>query len=102
MNELTAKPPGRRRGRVLALIGGACALALATVAAVMPGTARAATQVCSNSTGSIVHTFVSTAGTDESLDFRKAAVNGNARKERTQNVAEGQFIGLVKAIADRK
>ena len=57
MNELTAKPPGRGRGRVLALIGGACALALATVAAVLPGTARAATQVCSNSTGSIGGAF---------------------------------------------
>ena len=57
MNELTAKPPSRRRGRVLALIGGACALALATVAAVLPGTARAATQVCSNSTGSIGGAF---------------------------------------------
>src|SRR5215469_7850337 len=57
MNELTAKPPGRRRGRVLALIGGACALALATVAVVLPGTARAATQVCSNSTGNIGGAF---------------------------------------------
>ncbi len=51
MNGLPANPTGRRRGRILLLIGSACALALATVAAVLPGTARAATQICSDSTG---------------------------------------------------
>ena len=41
--------PRRRRGRVLVLLGSACALALGTVALVMPGAAKAA--VCSNQTG---------------------------------------------------
>jgi endo-1,4-beta-xylanase len=41
----------------LLLTGSACALALATAAAVLPGTARAATQVCSNQTGTIGGAF---------------------------------------------
>ena len=41
--------PKRRRGRVLVLLGSACALALGTVALIMPGAAKAA--VCSNQTG---------------------------------------------------
>jgi endo-1,4-beta-xylanase len=57
MNGLPANPKGRRRGRILLLIGSACALALATVAALLPGTARAATQVCSNQTGTIDGAF---------------------------------------------
>jgi endo-1,4-beta-xylanase len=51
MNGPPANPTGRRRGRILLLTGSACALALTTVATVLPGTARAATQICSNSTG---------------------------------------------------
>ncbi|HZR51964.1 MAG TPA: glycoside hydrolase family 11 protein [Streptosporangiaceae bacterium] len=60
MNGLPATPSGRRRGRILLLTGGACALALATTvatAALLPGTARAATQVCSNQTGTISGAF---------------------------------------------
>jgi endo-1,4-beta-xylanase len=41
----------RRPRRIMLLVGSVCAVALATVAAVLPGTARAATQICSNSTG---------------------------------------------------
>ena len=41
--------PKRRRSRVLVLLGSACALALGTVALIMPGAAKAA--VCSNQTG---------------------------------------------------
>jgi endo-1,4-beta-xylanase len=57
MKGLPANPAGRRRGRILLLTGSACALALATAAAVPPGTARAATQVCSNQTGTIGGAF---------------------------------------------
>ncbi|HEX6523584.1 MAG TPA: glycoside hydrolase family 11 protein [Streptosporangiaceae bacterium] len=57
MNGLPANPTGRRRGRILLLTGSACALALATAAAVLPGTAMAATQVCSNQTGTIGGAF---------------------------------------------
>jgi endo-1,4-beta-xylanase len=51
MTHSPAHPTHRRPGRIMLLIGSACALALATVAALLPGTARAATQICSNSTG---------------------------------------------------
>ncbi|MBV9445044.1 MAG: glycoside hydrolase family 11 protein [Streptosporangiaceae bacterium] len=57
MKGLPANPAGRRRGRILLLAGSACALALATAAAVLPGTARAATQVCSDQTGTIGGAF---------------------------------------------
>ena len=59
MNRLPANPTGRRRGRISLLIGSACALALATVAAVLPGTAGAATQICSDSTGTNSGAFFS-------------------------------------------
>jgi endo-1,4-beta-xylanase len=57
MNGLPANPSGRRHGRILLLAGGACALALAMATAVLPGTARAATQVCSDQTGTIDGAF---------------------------------------------
>jgi endo-1,4-beta-xylanase len=57
MTDPPAHPKDRGRGRILLLIGCACALALATVASVLPSTARAATQVCSNSTGNIGGAF---------------------------------------------
>jgi endo-1,4-beta-xylanase len=55
MNDPPTQP--KRRGLVRLLAGGACALALATIAAVLPGTARAATQVCSNQTGTVGGSF---------------------------------------------
>jgi endo-1,4-beta-xylanase len=55
MNRSPAHPS--RRGRIGLLLGSAIALALSTVATVLPGTARAATQVCSNSTGNIGGAF---------------------------------------------
>jgi endo-1,4-beta-xylanase len=51
MTHSPAPPTHRRPGRIMLLVGSICALALATVAAVLPGTARAATQICSDSTG---------------------------------------------------
>jgi len=54
MNDPPAHP--KRRGRIRLLAGGACALALATVA-VLPGSASAATQVCSNQTGTVGGSF---------------------------------------------
>ncbi len=51
MNDVSVRPPRRRRGLVGLVIGGACAVVLATVAAVLPGIANAATQICSNQTG---------------------------------------------------
>ena len=43
--------PHKPRRRLLARLLGAAALLTAAVAAIMPGTARAATQICSNQTG---------------------------------------------------
>jgi len=51
MTDSPAPPTHRRPGRIVLLIGSACALALATLAMVLPGTARAATTICSNETG---------------------------------------------------
>jgi endo-1,4-beta-xylanase len=51
MNDAPVHPKSRRRGRVRLLAVGACAVALAASAAIVPGTARAATTVCSNQTG---------------------------------------------------
>jgi endo-1,4-beta-xylanase len=52
MTDPLVHPKSRGLGRAILLIGGALALALAAAAAVLPGTARAATSVCSNQTGS--------------------------------------------------
>lgn len=57
MNGLSASTTGRRCGRVLLLIGSACALALALVTVALPGRAGAATEVCSNDTGTIDGAF---------------------------------------------
>ncbi|MBV9857404.1 MAG: glycoside hydrolase family 11 protein [Streptosporangiaceae bacterium] len=51
MNGPPAHPKSRSRGHISLLIGGACAVALAVVTAILPGSARAAT-ICSNQTGS--------------------------------------------------
>jgi endo-1,4-beta-xylanase len=51
MTDSPVQPTHRRRGRIPLLIGSACALALATLGVVLPGTARAATTICSNQTG---------------------------------------------------
>ena len=49
MTDTPARSEGRRRGRTRLLIGGACAVAMATVAVLLPGTANAA--ITSNQTG---------------------------------------------------
>ncbi|MBS2966248.1 glycoside hydrolase family 11 protein, partial [Actinocrinis puniceicyclus] len=55
MNEASARPTGRERRRVRLLIGGACtaavSLVLAAVTTILPGTASAATTICSSQTG---------------------------------------------------
>src|SRR5215468_1754520 len=51
MTDPPAYPMGRRRGRLRLLVGGACAVLAVVATAVLPGTARAATQICSNQTG---------------------------------------------------
>jgi len=51
MTDPPAYPMGRRRGRPRLLVGGACAVLAVVATAVLPGTARAATQICSNQTG---------------------------------------------------
>ena len=51
MNLALARPARARRGRFRRLVGFACAAALAAVSTLMPGTAGAATSICSNQTG---------------------------------------------------
>jgi endo-1,4-beta-xylanase len=51
MNDAPAPSRSRRRTRIRLLIGGTCAAALVAAAAVLPGIASAATQICSNQTG---------------------------------------------------
>jgi endo-1,4-beta-xylanase len=51
MNDAPAPSRSRRRTRIRLLIGGACAATLVAAAAVVPGIANAATQICSNQTG---------------------------------------------------
>jgi endo-1,4-beta-xylanase len=53
MNDPPVHPTNSRlRGHARLLLGGACAVALAALTAVLPGTANAQTSVCSNQTGS--------------------------------------------------
>ncbi len=52
MNDPPAFPKSRRLSRARLLIGGALAVALAVATAVLPGTARAASSICSSQTGS--------------------------------------------------
>ncbi|WP_329250076.1 glycoside hydrolase family 11 protein [Actinoallomurus sp. NBC_01490] len=51
MNDSRAYPKGRRRGSIRLLINAVCAVALVVVAALMPGTANAATVISTNQTG---------------------------------------------------
>jgi endo-1,4-beta-xylanase len=48
MNDIPVHPGGLKRRRLSIVIGGACALLVATAAAVVPDAANAATQYCSN------------------------------------------------------
>ncbi len=50
MNDVSAHPKSRRRGRIRPLIGAACAVVLGAAAALVPGTANAVT-VTTNQTG---------------------------------------------------
>ncbi|GAB3406377.1 glycoside hydrolase family 11 protein [Flindersiella endophytica] len=50
VNDVAVHP--NRRSRLRTLIGAACAIALVAVAVLFPGTANAATTICSNQTGS--------------------------------------------------
>jgi endo-1,4-beta-xylanase len=52
MNGPPTSPERRKRGRTWLLIGSAIAVTLAAATAALPGTAMAATSVCSNQTGS--------------------------------------------------
>jgi endo-1,4-beta-xylanase len=51
MTDSPAPPTDRGRSRILLLVVSACALALAAIAVVLPSSARAATTICSNQTG---------------------------------------------------
>jgi endo-1,4-beta-xylanase len=51
MTDPPVHPKGRGFSRAILMIGSALAVALVAAMAVLPGTARAATQICSNSTG---------------------------------------------------
>ncbi|GAA4484198.1 glycoside hydrolase family 11 protein [Actinoallomurus oryzae] len=51
MNDSRAYPKGRRRGSIRLLTNAVCAVALVVVAALMPGTANAATVISTNQTG---------------------------------------------------
>jgi endo-1,4-beta-xylanase len=57
MNGPPAHPNSRRRGLASLLLGGAFAIALAVATAVLPSGAKAATQECSNNTGTIDGSF---------------------------------------------